>query len=334
MEFSASVGYLRMIMHYVHESGLNPEQIYLEVGFDPSIFKKPEARIPVDQFIAILNAIIKNSNDPNLGLHMGEYVSKFQLNILQMLMLNAPTIGDAIDKLIQYFNLLTNFITPLLSKTKDHASLTFQYNSNEYELTRHSNEGVLSAYAAALGRISEDRIKFDSVYFTHSRPEKISEHERIFKAPIFFEQPKNKIIFEVKYLTSPIFLSNKSILNTLEKLALNLQGKIFNYKPWSKQVSQLIIESLNAGGADIESAARKLAVCPRTLQHRLKIEGTTYKKLLDNIRKEKALFLLEKEDIPIGEIAFVLGYSEQSVFARAFRRWVGSTPNEYRSQFK
>jgi AraC-like DNA-binding protein len=79
---------------------------------------------------------------------------------------------------------------------------------------------------------------------------------------------------------------------------------------------------------------RKLAVSPRNLQKQLKKEGVTYQKLLDHVRKEQAVYFLEKTNVAISEIALLLGYSEQSVFSRAFKRWVGSTPGQFRTRIK
>ena len=128
-------------------------------------------------------------------------------------------------------------------------------------------------------------MQFEGAYFTHPHTEDISEHQRIFKAPIFFDQPENKLIFKKKYLELSISLSDRSILETLEKFATNLQDKFLNYKPWSKKASQFITDSLSIGNVDIESAARQLAVSPRNLQNRLKQEGVTYQQLLDDIRQ-------------------------------------------------
>lgn len=165
-------------------------------------------------------------------------------------------------------------------------------------------------------------------------PENISEHRRIFNAPLHFEQAENKLIFRKHFLELPVFLSDRNILENLETLAKKLQEKIYAYQPWSEKVSRVIMDMLKHEKAAIDRIARKLETSPRNLQNRLKKEGVTFQKLLDDIRKEQAVYFLEKEKMPISEIAFLLGYSEQSVFSRSFKRWFGVTPGRYRSRFK
>ncbi|MBU0991983.1 MAG: AraC family transcriptional regulator [Proteobacteria bacterium] len=334
MEFTASVEYVRLIMNYAPLSGFDSFRIYQKAGFDPSILEKAGARIPADQFNAIWEALEEINPDKNLGLHLGEKIFIFPGHILFLLMLNAPTIKDAIDKFCRYFNLLANFTSPCFSTEKSLAEMTIHFHSNEFSPTRHANEGILSAYASVLHRISEKKIHFDGVYFTHSQPEDISEHQRIFHAPLFFDQIENKLTFSNEYLALPVLLSNQNILETLEQLAKKLQERIYSCGPWSEKVSKLVMGMLQGEKTAIESISRKLAVSPRNLQNLLKKEGMTYQKLLDHVRKEQAMYFLENETLPISEIAHLLGYSEQSVFSRAFKRWVGFSPGQYRSKFK
>jgi AraC-like DNA-binding protein len=334
MGLSASVEYLNLAMNYALQLGLDPDQIYRKAGFDASILKTPGARIPVDQFSAVWDAFEEVNPDADLGLHLGETTFNFPGHILFLLMLNAPTIKDAMDKFCGYFNLLTDFTSPCFSIHDGFAILSIRFHATEFQPSRHANECILAAYASVLNRISENRVRFESIYFVHSRPENISEHNRIFRAPIFFDQPENKLVFKNKYLDLPVLLSNEEVLNNLEFLARKLQERIYTAGPWSEKVTRIIMNIIKGEKPEIETIARKLAVSSRNLQNRLKEEGVTYQKLLDNVRKEQAIYFLENENIPISEIGLLLGYSEQSVFSRAFKRWVGTTPGQYRSRLK
>ena len=138
--------------------------------------------------------------------------------------------------------------------------------------------------------------------------------------------------FDNEYLRLPVLLSNKEVLETLERTARKLQERLYAKGPWSEKVARLIIDMMKGQKPEIDFIARKLAVSPRNLQIRLREEGETYQHLLDQVRKEQALYFLENENLSISEISFLLGYSEQSVFSRAFKQWVGCTPGQYRSK--
>ena len=174
---------------------IDPDRIYKKAGFDASILKTPGARIPLDQFKAIWDKLEEEFPDPDLGLHVGETVLHFPGHILFLLMLNAPTLRDAIEKFCSYFNLMADFATPDFQIGSDFAAISIQFHQKEFPLTRNLNEGILSAYASVLSRISENKIRFKGVYFMHPSPRDTSEHHRIFGAPIFFDQAENRLVF-------------------------------------------------------------------------------------------------------------------------------------------
>lgn len=329
---SASVEYVNFVMSLVSQYGIDHGQVYTETGFDSVNLESTGARIPSSQFVKLWKTVEDKNFDPDLGLHLGEKAFAFPGHILFVLMLNASTIKDAIEKFCRYFNLLNDITTPVFSNHGHLATLSIRFHRGDFQPSRHIFEGILAAYTSVLQRISEKNIRFCGVHFVHSPPENISEHQRIFNAPLFFDQGENRLVFHAKYLDLPIKLSNKEVLQTLERLAQKLQKRLCAYGPWSDKVSRIMMDMLKGEKPAVESIARKLAVSPRNLQRRLKKEGVTYRKLLDQVRKEQAVYFLKKTKVAISEITLLLCYSEQSVFNRAFKRWVGSTPGQFRAQ--
>lgn len=334
MGYTASVEYLSIAMNYAQNLGLDITKIYKKAGFDTSILKKPCARISIKQLSDIWDSLEDEHPDPDLGLHLGETIFNFPCHILFLVMLNAPTVKDVIEKFCGYFNLLTDGFSPSITIDKNSALLSVRFNETELEPSRQVSEGVLATFNSVLNRVSENKIQLKGAYFIHSRPENISEHHRIFRTQLFFDQMENKLVFDKSYLDLPLKLSNREVYRNLEHLARKLQESIYIAGPWRKKVTQSIIGMLNREKPGIEMIARELAVSPRNLQNRLKEEGVSYRKLLGQVRKEQAVYFLKNEDIPISEIGLQLGYSEQSVFSRAFKRWVGTTPGQYRSVIK
>ncbi len=128
----------------------------------------------------------------------------------------------------------------------------------------------------------------------------------------------------------PICLANPQLLETLEQFAQNLLHKLYFADTCSDKVARRIGTMLFRGdkiGIDIVS--KDLAQSSRSLQNRLKVEGTSFQKLFDQVRKELALNYLKDGDTAISEIAFLLGFSEQSAFNHAFKRWTGTTPRKF-----
>ena len=329
-----SVELVNFIMNLTSQFGADTQAICAEAGINSAILEVTSGRLPYDQFIKIWNVLEHKSTDKELGLHLGENGFSFPGHILSVLILNAPTIKDAIEKFCQYFNLLNDINTPVFSIDGNLASLSIRFHTKEFKSSRHIFESLLAAYASVLRRISNNEIHFDSVCFIHQAPEDISEHQRIFAAPLFFEQMENKLVFNSQYLDQPLQFSNNEMLETLERLAQKLQKRLYTYGPWSDKVSNIMMNMLKGEKREIEYIASHLAISPRNLQKKLKYEGVTYQKLLENVRKEQALYFLEQTNVTISEIALLLGYSEQSVFSRAFKIWTGSTPGQFRTGTK
>jgi len=139
--------------------------------------------------------------------------------------------------------------------------------------------------------------------------------------------------FNKKYLDLPALVANAEILDTLKSYAEKLQQKIYREDLFSVKVETAIIQNLLSGKTDIETISGQLAMSKRSLQIKLSKEGVKYQDILDKVKKAHAIQLLEQSPISIIDITFLLGYSEQSAFSRAFKKWTGFTPGEYRQNY-
>ena len=174
------------------------------------------------------------------------------------------------------------------------------------------------------------KIKLREVRFNYKTPGDISEYDRIFRCPIKFEADKNALLFDTKFLDYPIQQPNKELLNLFEKQAQKTLKALTKQESFSEKVSSLYIKLLQEKPPSIEEVARSLKISVRKLQMHLENEGTSYKDLLNNIRRELAFGYLSDKQISIAEISYLLGFSEPSAFHRAFKRWTGNTPGQYR----
>jgi AraC-like DNA-binding protein len=148
---------------------------------------------------------------------------------------------------------------------------------------------------------------------------------------VLFNQPHDAILIQCKDLDLPIPLANPGLLQRLEQIAADMLAELSSPNTWSEQVSQGITQMLMRGEKpDIGTLAADLAISTRQLQNKLKDEGTSYQQLLDQVRQLLALRYLDNPDLNLFDIAFLLGYSDQSAFNHAFKRWTGASPGEYR----
>jgi AraC-like DNA-binding protein len=321
-----------ILLKYASGLGIEIESVCTKVGLDVCTLDEHASRLSVDTFNALWEEIVLRSGDRDFGLHFGEAGHAFfGGHILFSVMMNCPTVGDALEKLFRYHSLMADIHEMQITREGIYTSVRLQPLRPGVELHRHHSEAVLSIVVTMLRRLSENRIDPVEVRFAHPEPVDESEHERLFRSPLLFRQPGNQMIIREKDLAVPIFMANPDLLETLERFADDRVQDLYGLDSWADRVTRSLGEALSRGERPtVESAAQGLAVGTRQLQSRLKAEGVTYQQLLDRIREETALRYLGKPEVTICDIAFLLGFSEQSAFNHAFKRWTGKTPGEYR----
>lgn len=331
-----SLHMLHILHRYASSIGVPLEPIIKEAGLnlDPLANADTQGRIPVEQYNALWNSIATRAVDPNFGLHLGETAHGFLGgDILSTVMLNCPTVGDALEKFARYHDLATNAVRLRLDRRGARTHLAWQPRTPDLVLDRHHWEAVLSGVALKLRDLAKDGVPCIEVQFSHAQPADTAEHQRIFGCPVHFEQTGNALIIPSAALARPIFLATPGLLKQLEQFAQAQIEKLYPPNTWTDQVARLVNEILWRGEKPtLEAVARELAVSARYVQKKLSVEGTTYRALRDRLRKEIAMSYLRQPDVALCEVAFLLGFAEQSAFNHAFKRWTGDSPNEYRTR--
>ncbi len=330
---SVSINLIRILLKYLTKCGIDCDAPCKDARIDALILKDHEARISTKQFDIIWKEAVKKADDINFGLHFGREIanSYFGGNILFSMMTNSATVGNAMEIFCRYHTLMEDSILPKMKVGDDFAFLLWESIDPHFEISRHISEALLCAYVYIIRRITENNSGLLEVRFRHTRPKDIREHKEVFHVPLLFDQPKNELVIEKNTLNLPVFLADPKLLETIEHLAKKLLDSLYPQNIWTDKVISLISKLL-AGGekTDIKTIAANLAVSARNLQNRLKEEKTSYQKILDQVRKEVALNYLTQKDVTICDIALLLGFSEQSAFNHAFKRWSGLTPGQYR----
>lgn len=330
---TASIDLTRILLKYASKAMLDIREIFDAVRLDPSVLKNAGARIPIEQFNAIWEEIVARTHDRNFGLHFGEATHHFLTgHVLFSVMVNCVTVGEAMEKYFRYHSLMADAVLPEMKPEDDLVRIKLKTIHPRVKLHRHHAEYILSLITSVLLQLTENKIRIIQVSFEHSQPEDTSEHQRIFQSLLIFGQAESSLVFKGDCLELPVLMANPELLETLEQYAQKLLNRLYAQDIWVNKVKKRIGKILlRAEKPRVEAIAKDLALSTRNLQSKLKEEGTTYQKLLDKVRKELALDYLKNPDMTLYDIAFLLGFSDQSAFNHAFRRWTGSYPMEYRT---
>ena len=332
---TVSVGLVKILNAYANRLDVDFKKVARFCDFDICILNNSEARVSSKFFESMWMRIVSLGKDPYPGLNFGRQMAKHYPSgsILFTMMMNCATIEKALQVFVRYHRIMADIIQPQFQKTGEVTHLSWEISTPGFHTHSHLSEALLCTYYSILNFLSQGELTLIKACFTHvgpSDPVDRTKYQSVFNAPIFFEENKNELIIETESLDIKIDLANQELYKVLERHATQIVNTMPKEKKWSNKVLVLISDIIIKGDIpNIESVSRKLAVSKRSLQEKLKIEKTYFRYLFEAVRKQMAVDNLAKQDVSICETAFMLGYSDQSAFNHAFKRWIGQTPKAY-----
>ena len=187
------------LFSFLEKTGLDPQKICEEVGIPYAHFQNKENPITIEEEQSLWQVAIQRSNDPNFGLHFGMgFQGHAKGNILIALLLNSPNLEEALKKFVKYHDFLLEEGAEIqLEVKKMTVHLSFHYTPSPPPplLERHYTDSFLSSIVNLVSHVSDFKVKPEKIYVTYPRPETISEHQTILKAPIKFGYSTNELIF-------------------------------------------------------------------------------------------------------------------------------------------
>lgn len=195
---------------------------------------------------------------------------------------------------------------------------------------RLSNEQTIVAVTQISREVSQESFSPSAVYFRHKSPGDISAHKAYFGCPVHFDTDRDALEITKEQLDTPNQLGDPSISEFFDAHLNKELEALSDDQGLERRVRVHIGQQLSAGVPSLVDVADRLGTSRRTLQRRLSERGYVFQDLVDEARRELAKRLLHRTDYALAEIAFLTGFSEQSTFTRAFKRWTGQTPATYR----
>lgn len=321
--------YARALFDYLAEHGQKLDALLRGSGIAAGDLDDSERAIPTAEYVALWERAVKLTGDDYLGLHVGEIVRPGKYGILGYAMMSCETLGEAVLRQMRYQDLIGKAGRSELIRTDQHAEM--HWHSGMARLSRHVGEEHLASWVAfARWMLGAEKSPL-RVSFEHPAPASLAEYERIFRCELAFEQPSTAIAFPLEYLDAPIKDKNPALRRMLDEHAEALLAKHAVNDP-ARDIRDAIQRALVNGVPAIETVAAQLQVHTRALQRRLADIDLTYKQLLDDVRSALALQYIKDPKLGLLDIAFLLGFAEQSSFQRAFKRWTGQPPGHYRAQ--
>lgn len=324
-----SVNLLSQMFNYLGSLNVDVDSFLRSLHVDPSSVHSFDMHIPIETYLLIQDQAAAYVDDSYFGLHVGEFAEAGSWSILGYMMMNCRDLWEAFEKSRRYSRIIGNFIETRAEQMGNNVRVIFFTPPHTPEMSRHCFDASLSSSMQMIRSLTGAEIRPLEVTFTCAEPASRSEYERFFQGPVLFGQKENSFTLDMSLVHMPIPMANPGLLEYFEKYAENFLVELDRKNEHTRAVTKIILSRLDDEALSINRVAREMAVSVRTLQNRLEEEGVVFSDLYKDIRKRLAQQYL-RENYTVEQITYLLGFSEPSVFRKAFKKWSGVTPREYR----
>jgi AraC-like DNA-binding protein len=329
MSYSHLATATNILWRLLEEYGHDPEPLYRYAGIDPESLKKPGMRVRYTSVEKIWKKAVEIIDDPCFGLQAPKFWHPSYLHALGYAWLASHSLREALTRFVRYLRVVTEEGSLKLEEEPEGLTLTLDLSPAMKRIPEQID--LTMALIIHMCRINygED-LKPIVVNFVHPEPSCSEAYYALFNAPVRFSAVRDSITFSFTDVDQHLLGANPHLARINDQVMINYLANL-EKENIIHRVKTGIIDLLPSGGVADEKVAKTLGMSVRSLQRKLSEAGTTFRTLLDEIRKELALSYVRDPNIELVEIAFLLGFSEQSAFSRAFKRLTGTSPSEVRS---
>lgn len=329
---SARVG--AMIVSAAAQRGADASALMAAAGFDPTWLHDPDARMPLAVEHRLWEGAALRTGDACFGLRTAARIRPGVFQVLDYAVRTAPDLHTALLRLARYNRLVHDVAQFDIVAQGETVRIEHRFGGGaDVRPCRHATEFTLASLVVVASQISGTPVAARAVAFAHAWPGDESAYRAVFGVRPCFDAPVSCVVLDADVLRRPIPTADPELSRIVTAHAERLLAL---WEPAAAtlraRVRRELVQGLGRGAWSLAHVARALGMSERTLQRRLRAEGIGFTDLLDEVRRELAHQYLANRQLALGEIAFLLGFSEPSALHRAFKRWTGMTPSAARRQ--
>ncbi len=322
---TVSARLLRLAQRYAERRGVDPAPSLRALRLEEV---SDDERIDGGRFAALLARLADLTRDPLFGIRLGSWAARQPVHHLVLATaLSAATAGEALQRLVRFHGLLADALAPVMAENEGTIELRVLAAPGA------GADGQLAEAAVAMLSVLVRRIGGGAVAVSLRRAPAASrgEYRRLLETDVRFGARFDAVRFPARLLATLNPLADPELGEILERHAA---GRLADVQrgTWTARAGRAVREGLVEIGSTptLAQVSRALGTTPRTLQLRLAHEGTGFRTVRDEVRRQRGEELLRDRTVSLVEIAFLLGFADQSAFTNAFRRWTGQPPAAYR----
>lgn len=322
---------LRLGYQAMRRAGLPTEEILNKAGVALGQLGI-NARTPFSAQSAFWNALEAVTHDPDIGLHLGEYLPLYRGQVIEHLFISSGNFGAGLKRALAYQRLISDALKAELVINEAHCYLTNCVQPTaDQKVNRHFSECFISGVLRFFKFVTEGRFQPTFIDFNFGEGASDEEYLRVYDCPVSLGQKETRIYFDHAILDYPLWQAEPELLQLHEQLAVEKLQELARYDLVG-EVRRAIGATLESGDTTLETVATQLNITPRRLRTQLSEADTSFQQILSDYRCRLAKKLLANTNESVERIVYLTGFSEPSTFYRAFKRWTNETPVEYRKR--
>jgi AraC-like DNA-binding protein len=320
----------RVIVDALETLGFPSDAVLAKAGVSRDMLRDPNARLPMTSSGRLWHAAAEATGDPAIGLRASRYVKQTTFHALGYAVFASSTLRDALHRLVRYSHLVSDGVELVLDEREDVVRLSFVPEPGVPSPSVEANDAVMSLIVRTCRGLTDRSFALRRVEQRQPEPADPTPYHRFFRCDLVFSADVNAITLDAAILDRALPTANP-------ELALHNDHLVRRYLAEMRQGSLLdrvraVLAERLTGDASPKAVASALGTSVRSLQRKLREQGFSYVEILNETRRQLGTAYLLEERHSITEIAFQLGFDDASAFARAFRRWTGLSPTEYRAR--
>jgi AraC-like DNA-binding protein len=325
---TVAICFVAAALREVRERGLNADDLLQQVGLSPALLHSPQARVSARQYGALWRLIASTLDDE----FFGEDSRRMKAGSFAMIChaaLGCKSLGSALERTLRFYALVLDDISAALAHQGAEGSIALRdLHTGPTRVFAHETLLMLVHGLACwlVGR----RIPIERAEFGYAEPAHSAEYRSMYSTDLRFDAPRTRIIFDAGYLALPIVQNQRTIKEFLRSAPENILVKYKNRGSLSARLRRRLRQALPGEVPDFDAVAEEMNFTCATLRRRLHEEGTSYQLIKDQLRRDLAISYLSHSKRTAMDIGLELGFSERSAFHRAFKKWTGASPGEFR----
>ncbi len=331
-----TASYIQYLLDIVTSHGTPKEELLAAIGLNPKELEDGNNRVDLAYLMRLGYHAIKITKEPAVGLIAGKTSSITRFGLPGLGAMTSPNLGEALQVITHYEAIYGRCYrgASCITTTNNTPHVEFYSIAPYNDYTYFVVDAVLSGWSNAIEWLTGRTDLVASAHFEFPAPLYHEQYKKAFSCPVYFAQEKNELVLTEGALPALSLHSNPSLHEQLIIQCDQALTQVSQADSHKNKVLKVLGTMLHGKTPSIEDVAQQLGMPTWTLRRKLKDEDTSYQTLVDEMRKDVALSYMKNTELSFGEISYLLGFSTPGAFQRAFKRWSGITPGEYRKTLK